>query len=373
MLHGHSLDITINLDNLARNFSEFRALCPNASVAGVVKADAYGTGLSAVTRRLTSDGCAVFFVAHLQEGAQLRQHNAVSEVYVLNGLLPGSEPAYKTLNLKPVLTSELQVRFWIEFCEREAWTGGAALHIDTGINRLGFRVEELGDLKRLIEGRTHYFDLVMSHLACADDPSNPRNRGQIETFWEVRKEFGALRRASLAGSAGCFLGPSAHFDLVRPGIGLYGGNPFTSRNNPFRQVVSVNARLLQVKIHRCGEYVGYGAAYRLERDSLIGVISLGYADGYPRHPSIAGNRDRLLVYYKGRGTPVIGRVSMDTSIIDLSSAADLQPSLGDLVEVCGQSQSVDELAKAIGSIPSEVLATLGSRSVRSYVEIQNSR
>ncbi|BCH12540.1 alanine racemase (plasmid) [Mesorhizobium sp. 131-3-5] len=366
MLHCHSLEITIKLGNLARNFNEFRTLCPGANVAAVVKADAYGTGLDAVTRHLASHGCATFFVAHLREGTQLRQHSTV-ETYVLNGLLPGTEPAYKTFKLKPVLTSERQVRLWIQFCDREAWMGGAALHVDTGINRLGFRVEELGALKRLIEGRTQYFDLIMSHLACADRPSDPRNREQIETFWEVRKEFGKLRRASLAGSAGCFLGPSAHFDLVRPGIGLYGGNPFASHNNPFRQVVTVNARLLQVKTHRHGEYVGYGRAYRLEKDSLIGVISLGYADGYPRYPSLGGDRDRLQVYYKGRSAPVIGRVSMDTSIIDLSSAADLKPSLGDLVEICGPSQSLDDLAKAIGSIPNEVLTTLGSRSVRSYV------
>ncbi|MER9158374.1 alanine racemase [Mesorhizobium sp. M0778] len=367
MLRCHSPDVEINLDNLAWNFNEFRTLCPEAGVAAVVKADAYGAGLAAVTRRLASQGCTSFFVAHLQEGARLRQHNAVGEIYVLNGLLPDTESAHKTLNLKPVLTSEFQVRLWIEFCEREGWTGGAALHVDTGINRLGFRMEELGTLKHLIEGRTHYFDLIMSHLACADDPSDPRNGEQIDTFWQVRKEFGAFRRASLAGSAGCFLGRRAHFELVRPGIGLYGGNPFATRSSPFRQVFSVTARLLQVKTLRHGEYVGYGRAHRLERDSLVGVISFGYADGYPRHTRSAANRDRLRVYYKGRAANVIGRVSMDTSIIDLSSAADLKPSPGDLVEVCGPSQSVDELAKSIGSIPNEVLTTLGSRSVPSYI------
>lgn len=367
MLHCHSLDITVDLNNLASNYDEFRTRCPGATVAAVVKADAYGVGLSPVARRLASNGCTTFFVAHLQEGARLRRHNSAGEIYVLNGLVPGTEPAYETLNLKPVLTSELQVRLWIAFCEREAWTGGAALHVDTGINRLGFRVEELPALKRLIAGRTQYFDLIMSHFACADDPSDPRNGEQIETFWQVRREFGELRRASLANSAGCFLGPNAHFDLVRSGIGLYGGNPFATRSNPFRQIISANARLLQVKTHSQGEYVGYGRSFRLQGDSLIGVISLGYADGYPRYPSLGSNQDRLQVYYKGRSAHVIGRVSMDTSIIDLSSAADLKPSLGDLVEVCGPSQSLDELAKAIGSIPNEVLTTLGSRSVRSYV------
>lgn len=367
MLNCHSIRLKINLDNLASNFDEFRTLCPMAEVAAVVKADAYGVGLAAVTRRLTSEGCASFFVAHLKEGAQLRQQNAASEIYVLNGLLPGTESAHKTHNLKPVLTSESQVRLWIEFCERESWTGGAALHVDTGINRLGFRMEELDTLKHQVEGRLHYFDLIMSHLACADDPSDPRNREQVDTFWQVRREFGALRRASLAGSAGCFLGRRAHFELVRPGIGLYGGNPFVNRSSPFRQVVSVHARLLQVKTLRHGDYVGYGRAHRLERDSLIGVISLGYADGYPRYTRSAANRDGLRVYYKGRAAGVLGRVSMDTSIIDLSSAADLKPSLGDLVEVCGPSQSVDELAKSIGSIPNEVLTALGSRSVRSYL------
>ncbi|WP_352973513.1 alanine racemase [Mesorhizobium sp. M1334] len=367
MLQCHSQQVQINLDNLAWNFNEFRALCPGAGVAAVVKADAYGAGLAAVTRRLASEGCASFFVAHLQEGAQLREQNDGGEIYVLNGLLPGTESAHKTLNLKPVLTSESQVRLWIDFCERESWTGGAALHVDTGINRLGFHMEELGTLTHMIEGRLHYFDLIMSHLACADDPSDPRNREQVDTFWQVRKEFGSLRRASLAGSAGCFLGRRAHFEMVRPGIGLYGGNPFVSRSNPFRQVVSMHARLLQVKRLRHGDYVGYGRAHRLERDSLIGVISLGYVDGYPRYTRPAANRDRIRVYYKGRAAGVIGRVSMDTSIIDLSAAADLKPSLGDLVEVCGPSQSVDELAKSIGCIPNEVMTALGSRSVRSYI------
>ena len=359
----HGLTFTVDTDNFRHNYLTFRSLCPDAEVSAVVKADAYGCGLKVLAPVLEQLNCRTFFVAHLSEAVELRRQIKNGAIYVLNGLLPETESAYRDYNIRPVITSQSQLYHWLNFCCRGKWYGGAALHIDTGINRMGFRSDEVSGLRELSVKNLSFFDLLISHLACADEPEDTRNQDQIEKFTWARRQLGAIPRASLASSAGCFLGESAHFDMVRPGIGLFGGNPFSDRDCPFKAVSSVSVPLLQVKKHRAGDFVGYGNTCRLEIDTLVGAISVGYADGLPRSAMAAP----LNFYYRGNVVPTLGRISMDMTLVDLSSIVSLKPRVGDAVEIFGAHRSVNDFARLIDTIPNEILTSFSRRAKRQYV------
>ena len=364
MLARHGLTVTIDVGGLRRNFQTFRDLSPNAEVAAVVKADAYGCGLKGIVPALWDMGCRTFFVAHLDEGIVLRKQIKSGAIYVLNGLLPGSEPGYSRHNLRPVITAQRQLYDWCHFCRQHRWYGGAALHLDTGINRMGFRLDEVAGLGDLSARDLACFDLVLSHLSCSDEPQNPRNADQIARFAWARSILSRIPRASLASSAGCFLGPGAHFEMVRPGIGLFGGNPFSDRSHPFHPVATASAPLLQVKLHRAGDFIGYGSGCRLERDTLIGAISVGYADGLPRTASSTA----LAFHFQGASVNLLGRISMDMTLVDMTTASHLMPQIGDAVEIFGPRFDLNAFAKCIGTIPNEVLTSFGKRAARLYLD-----
>ena len=365
MPSSHLLSIEVDLSAIGGNYDLIRQICPGAEVAAVVKADAYGVGMAPIARHLAFKGCRTYFVAHLSEGEALRQALPEAEIYVLNGLIPGTEEAYPKFGLKPVLTSELQLDCWISFCGERSARASAALQIDSGINRLGFRLDEVPTIRSKIDRHGDLFDLMMSHLACADVPAHPRNRSQIDAFTWARRELAGVRRASLAATAGCFLPEDAHFDLVRPGIGLYGGNPFATELNPFYHVVNVSARLLQVKLHRSGEFVGYGDQNKLAADTLVGVISVGYADGLPRHTSRPESEPLHFIYH-GHRLPVLGRISMDMTRIDMTAVARMRPEVGRSVQICSAAQPLEVLAEIWGTIPNEVLTSFSRRAERTY-------
>ncbi|MCG6204129.1 alanine racemase [Rhodopseudomonas sp. HC1] len=356
------MTLTVGLDALAANYRTFQSVACGAEVAGVVKADAYGCGVAGTVPTLTNMGCRTFFVAHLDEGIALRQHVRHGAIYVLNGLLPGTEAVYSTYHLRPVITSQHQLYAWSRCCRKNGWRGGAALHIDTGMNRLGFRLEEVAGIAELSVSDLACFDLVLSHLACGDEPENPRNAEQLARFTWARRLLSCVPRASLAASAGCYLGVQAHFDLVRPGIGLFGGNPFATRRNPLQPVLRASAPLLQVKRHAAGDFVGYGCDCRLDRDTLIGAVSLGYADGLPRSASSAP----VTLYYGGLPIRAMGRISMDMTLVDLTSVRHLEPRVGTQVEIFGSSRDLNHFAGSIGTIANEVLTSLGRRARRVY-------
>ena len=357
-MENHGLTITINTEHVLSNYALFQDMCPDAEVAAVVKADAYGCGNGLIVPVLKQAQCRTFFVAHLREAIELRKHVSAGEIYVLNGLMPETEAAYYNFCLKPVVTSQKQLFNWINFCRREKWNGGAALHIDTGINRLGFKLDEISKLGDLSPKDLGLFDLVLSHFACADELENHRNSLQIEAFTWARRFLSAVPRASLASSAGCFLGKQAHFDMVRPGIGLFGGNPFATRASPFKPVSAAFAPLLQVKLHRAGEFVGYGSGWQLQADTLVGVISVGYADGLPRRATA-----KPLNFYFGRtAIPALGRVSMDMTLVDLTAIAGMKPGNGDMVEIFGENRCVNAFAAALDTIPNEVMTAFARRA-----------
>jgi alanine racemase len=310
-----------------------------------------------VAPALARAGCRRFFVAHLFEGLALRGLLPEAEIYVLHGAPAGTEAACAAAGIRPVLSTPAQVAGWRD--------GPAALHADTGINRLGL---SSGEIERLAaDGTLARLDLrlLMSHLACADSPGHPMNRQQRDRFAALRALLPAVP-ASLANSSGIFLGPDYCLDLVRAGAALFGVNPIPGAANPMRQVVTLRARILQVREIDAGESVGYGAAFSASRPMRIAVVPVGYADGYLR--SLGG---RAHAWVGGRSVPVVGRVSMDMITLDVSSLPDAR--VGDEVELLGEQVTVDTLAAAAGTIGYEILTALGPRYHRRFGPAETAR
>lgn len=339
--------LTVDLDALVANWRFLSAQIGTAECAAVVKADGYGLGALAAVRALRSAGCKSFFVATLDEALPLRALGSDFALYTLHGIPENRTAEFVAHQITPVLsTTEDVARF----------KGQAApcwLQVDTGMNRLGFPSHELPDLEGLnVKG-------VMSHLACADEPEMFYNIEQLKAFRALRKKFPALT-ASLSNSSGIFLGPQYHFDLVRPGIALYGGNPTPSAPNPLKPVAYLYARILQIRTLEDGQSVGYGCSWQAAQTSHIATIECGYSDGLHRALFSRGH-----VFYGDKKLPIVGRVSMDLVTVDVTSCPEIQT--GQLVELLGAHQSADDLATACSTISYEVLTSLKPKGGRHYL------
>jgi len=359
--------LSIDLGAIAANWRGLRdagrATGRPVDCAAVLKADAYGTGASVVGPLLAAEGCRQFFVAHIDEGIALRRVLPDLPIYVLNGLLPGTEGDFVEHRLVPVLNHLGQLNAWRAAAQRFNLALDAVVHLDTGMHRLGFGAE---DAQVLINERGRLrglrLALIMSHLVSSEEPSNPINGEQLSRFRTfVRAMPGAP--TSLANSSGIFLGPDYHFDLLRPGAALYGINPLPGQPNPMLEVVTLQVRILQTRQIDAFQTVGYGGAWRSARSSRIATIALGYADGYFRN---LGNR--TFVHLAGHTVPVIGRISMDLVTIDVTDVpeADCQP--GATVEVLGPHLTPDALADHARTNAYEVMTALGRRYHRQYVD-----
>jgi alanine racemase len=358
--------LTINLGAIEANWRILDARTTPVECAAVVKSDAYGCGLEPVTRTLVAAGCRTFFVADLDEARQVRSLAPEASIYVLNGLLPGTPSLYADLYARPVIGSPVELAEWDSFCSGRGWTGGAALHVDTGMNRLGFDPQEAIALSSRIQSERHGIALLMSHLACADVPEHLLNDRQIRLFRDVRSYFRGIP-ASLANSSGIFLDDSTHCDLTRPGIALYGANPTPYRASPMRPVVELRARIVQIRTVPRGETIGYGAAWTAPRASRIAIVCAGYGDGYARVCGATDGGDGADVLVAGQRCPVVGRVSMDLMAVDLTDLTDRAAHRGDFVTLIGGDIAIDEVAAVAGLIPYEVLTGLGRRHARHYI------
>jgi alanine racemase len=313
-----------------------------------------------VTVALARAGCRTFFVADLAEGRRVREKAPTATIYVLNGMPPQTGSVYAAANLHPVVGSLPELEEWRAFKASSGWAGGAALHIDTGMNRLGLTLQEV----QAAHPDTTGIGLVMSHLACAETPAHPLNARQLAAFQLVRTAFPGIL-ASLANSSGIFLGPDAHHDLVRPGVALYGGNPTPSHANPMRPVVELKGRIVQVRAVPAGQTVGYGATWTAQRTTTIAVVAVGYADGFLRAASARDNKIGAEVIVNGHRCHLAGLVSMDLLAIDVTDVA-LTPKHGDLVTLLGEGIGVDDLAARAATIGYEILTSLGPRYARNY-------
>lgn len=356
-LHGARL--VIDLDAIAANYRKLAATAAPARTAAVVKADAYGLGMAPVARCLSRAGCEIFFVAHYSEGVALRAILKKARIYVLHGLPEDAALSYMAHALRPVINSLSELESWRKINGLQC---GVILNFDTGMSRLGMSMKDAALLAAnpgLLD--TVQVDFLMSHLSCADEPSHPLNARQSAAFNALRGLFPGVP-ASLANTAGIFLGPDYHHDLVRPGIGLFGGSPAGTGDSPFQGTVALFAKILQTRDVNSEDYVGYGATYRPGGPSRLAVAGIGYADGYMRALGNSGFGS-----ISGYRVPCVGRVSMDLCAFDIS---DVPPGLGapgSEIELIGPNVSMENIAAGASTINYEILTRLGSRFARSYL------
>jgi alanine racemase len=354
--------LTVRLGAIAANYYQFVERCAPARVAGVVKADGYGLGAAPVADALVRAGCDTFFVARLTEGIALRPLQPRARIFVLDGAHTEDASAFIAHQLIPVLNSLPQIEIWNAAARKDRTRLECAIHIDTGMNRLGLSGDERAELSADGERLLRDLDVMlwMSHLACGDECGSYLNRVQLARFHEA---LAALPHApaSFAASAGALLGKEYHFDLIRAGIGLYGGNPCLDRPNPFAASAVLTGKILQLRRVDTGESVGYGASFRAERPLTLATIGLGYADGLMR---AIGNRGFGAM--AGLRVPVIGRVSMDLATLDVSAVPTDALHVGADVEFIGDTIPLDEFAALAGTANYEVLTRLGARMARHY-------
>jgi len=357
--------ITIDLDAVQANWRALAALVAPAACGAVVKADAYGLGAADIIPALAQAGCRTFFVATPEEGRAARLLVPDARLFALDGLFPGAAPLLLAADVAPVLSSLAEVEEWACEAFRVGRAVPAALQIDSGLNRLGLSAAEVKALAAKPEVLAALdLRLVMSHLACADDPSDPHNAKQRAAFNRRRAMLPPVP-ASLAASDGLMLGPPYHFDLVRPGYALYGGQAFRGGATPVSPVVTVQARILQIRTLKAGESVGYSATWVAKRPSRIAIVSAGYADGIARALSAASGKKGASVMVAGQRAPIVGRVSMDLITVDVTDVTG-ELRRGELVTLIGPELPIEAMGRAAGTIGYEVLTRLGPRFVRRH-------
>ena len=355
--------LSIDLGAIVANWRLLAEKAAPAECAAVVKADAYGLGVGAVAPALAAAGCGTFFVATVEEAVSLRQMlGGEPSIVALHGpATPEEADALRGGNAIPVLNSLPQVATWTRAAKLAETPLACALHVDTGMNRLGLtggEVATLGTDRSLLAGAD--VRLLMSHLACAEDAANKMNRRQLVAFLQRIAPLPPAPQ-SLANSAGIFLGTGYHFELVRPGIALYGANPVLSGPNPMAEVVHLQGKIVQVRRVDSGDSVGYGAAFSVPSPARIATVAAGYADGYLR--SLGGGAAAMV---EGVRAPVVGRVSMDLITLDVTAVPEELAQPGARVSLIGGGIGLDEVAAAAGTISYEILTSLGSRYRRQY-------
>lgn len=361
--------ITVDLGQIARNWAALSAKVKPATCAAVVKADAYGLGAARVIPTLAKSGCGTFFIATPDEAELARKLAPDAVIYALDGLIGGAAAeAFHKLNVVPVLSTPEDIIAWAGLAKRYATVLPAAFHIDTGLNRLGLSAR---DTRRLAtDNETLAFlapCLIMSHLASADNPRDPKNRDQLLAFETLSALFPNVPR-SLAASGGLMLGPAFHFDLVRPGYALYGGQAGETYSAPVKPTVTVTVRILAVTDVASGETVGYSATWRAKRPSRIATLAAGYADGVPRSASAPNGRPGGHVLIAGHLAPIVGRVSMDLITVDVTDLPSGVAAPGNCAKLIGDDITIEQAGFAADTIGYEILTRLGPRFTRLYLE-----
>lgn len=358
--------LAIDLVALQANYKTLAKKAGKADCGAAVKGNAYGLGIGPVSHALWEAGCRSFFVARPMEGGELRELLPQAVIYVLDGLFQGQAEYYARNDLRPALISIAEAQEWAQFGRQYGRKLPCALHVDTGINRLGLSMQDFHLLRSdafLMTGLN--VSLLMSHLACADIPGHALNEKQRVRFDAVRKALPGVA-ASLANSSGIYLGKGFAHDLVRPGVALYGGNPIAPKKNPMQAVAILEGTVLQVRDVKKGETVGYAATWKAPSDCRIAILGAGYKDGVPRSLSSRQKNGPAQVWVGGKRCPVIGRVSMDMMAIDISALKLKLVGKGSRAEIFGRYIGIDEAASWAGTISYELLTRLGSRYARLY-------
>jgi alanine racemase len=365
--------LVVDLDAVVHNYRHIQSLAPAAEVGVSIKADAYGLGAATIATALAAAGCQTFFVATAAEGAKLRPAIDSAEIVILNGPDADSAALFAQHRLTPVLNSLPQLDVWRISAVGNQQRNAAYLHVDTGMSRLGLSVGEVAELcidPARLEGVD--ISVIMSHLACADEPGSKMNARQRERLQTAAASLSALTgpvRTSLANSAGVFLGADYHLDMVRAGASIYGLNVLGQKISQMTQVVHLYAKIIQVREIEKAASVGYGATHRTRRPARIATVAIGYADGYLRASGKLTGKDKrpqATAYIGDAAAPVVGRVSMDLLTVDVSGVPSDVAQPGTFVELIGDHFSADDLADVAGTIGYEVLTRLGQRHHRIY-------
>lgn len=363
----HGAYLTIDLDAIASNWRTLLAHGKGADCAAVVKADAYGTGIEQTGPALAKAGCKTFFVAHLGEGERLRAVLPNATIYVLNGFPEQSGPLYKKSNLRPVLGSQDEILEWASFCKAENFAGEAAIHIDTGLNRLGVEPDLFRSLAASLNSKDIGFNptLVMTHLASSETLDTAQNDQQTKLFDKLAQLTPSIP-ASLCNSSAVMRDNFTRHALMRPGYALYGGNPTPWTSNPMQPVITLTAPILQVRSINEGERVGYNARWIAKRPTRLAVISAGYADGLMRLPPDT-DKPVAEVLIGGTLCPVAGRLSMDLMIIDATDVPPAHLHRGADVTLIGGPLDIDRVGQTAGTIGYLILTSLSRRYQRRYL------
>lgn len=379
-LRSHAAQLTIDLGALQDNWRLLNARNAPGQAGAVIKADAYGLGIETAAPALFAAGCRTFFVAHLSEAIRARAVLPEGEIFVLNGLAAGEIEAYAAHRLSPVLGTVDELTAWEGFCAVTPSAQTAALHVDTGMNRLGIRPETLRDL--VASGHLPHaaVSLVMSHFVSAEEADDAVTARQIALFSDLAKVIqqaesqnppAAKRnhqtRLSLCNSSGHFTDAAGAYGLSRPGYALYGGNPTPGRKNPMKQVVRLEAPVIQILAVPAGETVGYSSNFRATRDSTIATLSCGYADGYPRNAGATPGRAGGYAILAGHECPFAGNVSMDLITVDITHLPPGSVKTGDMALLIGDGLDIDRVGGAAKTIGYEILTRLGARYQRAQI------
>ncbi|PVB63752.1 alanine racemase [Labrenzia sp. 011] len=362
--------LTIDLEALAANWTELNGKVDSRTeCAAAIKADAYGLGQERAGQALFEAGCRTFFVAVATEAIALRAQLPQAVIYVLNGLFPGTEDHFVRHHIRPVLGSFCELRDWAHICKAAGQNLPAAVHVDTGIHRLGLSPAEFSAAMADSDLLGPFVpSLVMSHLACGSVPAHPMNRRQLDLFREITAPFPQIPR-SLANSAGILMGSDFHFDLVRPGIALYGGQAIDTQANTMRPVARVEARIMLVRDVPEGDTIGYGARQTATRPLRNAVVSAGYADGMLRRASSSDERPGGFAMIGGYRAPILGCISMDMITLDVTDVPQELLQRGALVEMLGPNVAASDLAAYAETIDYEYLTSLGRRFERVYAPL----
>lgn len=352
-----TIRLSINSDAIGRNFQYLKKLSGEARCGAAVKANAYGCGIDVVLPTLIKNGCTDFFVADATEGKTVRRLAPSSSIYVLGGYLPQCREQIFSNNLIPVIGSTHQLEQWRMLQTQHPF----AIQFDTGMNRLGVNYS---DANSVLNNLSKTPALIISHFAIADEPSNIKNNEQLSRFVSIASTFPGIE-SSMANSAALISNPASHFQLTRPGIALYGGNPLMDRANPMESVFKLEAQIIDLKTVKKHETISYGGTFTAEKNMRIAVVGIGYADGLPRAASGSGVPLRktpsngLRGFTNGQYIPSVGRITMDLSMFDCSHIKKEDVKIGDWVEIVGENILVDEVAEASGTINYEILTSLG--------------
>ena len=349
-----SLDI--NLNAVKHNYNIIKKYCKSSEVCGTVKASSYGLGgHNKIVNKLIKSGCKRFFVANINEGIVIRKKFKSIIINVLNGLNKNEEKLFRRYNLTPVINSVTQLKKWIKFNNNK---NKIIIHFDNGMCRLGIKEDKIKEVLKLKKELDKYKEvIIMSHLACSGDKKNKYNEIQRLRFENIKRKLPGYKY-SLAASGGIFLGKKYHYDLVRPGINLYGGNK--NFNKDIMHVVSLKSPVIQINNLKKGETAGYSRTFKAKKNTVTATIPMGYADGIGIRLSNKG-----YVHYNGKKLPMIGRVSMDLIIIDITKLKN-KIKEGDFVSIYDKKFTIDNFANLTGTIPYRIITCISKRYLRNY-------